>query len=606
MWPFQHAPKPPIPTWLNGQDTVCCVAQFDDLTLRQLNAWAKGIQSPHQLTVLSLAQLNSSSRKFSTTTPTAGAWPNLINWYTEARPLVDATVDEFLARTPQLLALPLLGSYIREALTHRLQLLLGNDHFSLMAQCASDPLVQANTQAKHHQTFVVLDSVPTATQWQSLFQQWFPAWCDSKNPTINTVYTTHRHHFCQRWQRLNKRVARKPLSKLKQNNQPLLLVTGHPRHQQLLAPLAQGAKQRNLDCAIVNYGASQLSRNDASVIQAGEVKFRKALAKPLLAQLKQLIDHTTDYSRDAWLLDRILTLAESALTMDALCYTIQPGLVAGCFEKTSLGPAICALQQQHGFTLHNVEHGRIFDTQTLDLMPFNHFVVWDDAVANLVQHEGFTGNISIIGNPDEPKTLPVVDASNPIVNELNTWLAGRQLLLATTQSYRGYYTATIKHGYLQALLDYVAKRPNICLLIRTHPAETDTMVSDLIQHHPARSRIRHQRPSEVPYTRVLPLANVVTSVYSTTLLEAAWYGVASLAVDFHGINAFTGMPTANLRIARNLEDTGQQLDTLFAQGPGPLHPQTYNEAGFVASVLDGQCQASESPPVVRNLSCVNN
>lgn len=584
--------QPSTPPWANIGDVkniVCCAHQLQKKELATLTNWQQQL-SKQTLTVLSLDRTkpNKYSRELTIALPNPDAWSDLQNFYALTRPMVNVTVDSFLTRFPELSSIPEFGSYLRSGLIHRLQLILGNDHAPLIAQCASDKLTQ---QAD---CIVILNSVFNSGQWQLWFSKTNAGHkeegCDTSQPIV-TTYTTSKQGCKKRLKKLSQRLSTN--KSINYGAQPLLVVTGHPRHEQLLNPLIEAASAYRQTPVIFNYGGYQPALNSLfnhyPNINGQTLRLESPTAQSLIQCLSRTLTNLDDYSQDLWLLDHVITLAENFLTAQTLCNTmVNPKNIVGCFEKNSLGPILSHLCQTNNITLHNVEHGRIFDTRTLDLMAFDNFVVWDKDVATLARAEGSPSHLSIIGNPDEPGHCPTLDESNPEIQQLVKWLKGRKLILATTQSYRGYYTAKLKQQYLKTLFDYGQQRPDVCLLIRTHPAETDTMVADMIAKQPVnnRSRIRSQHPSTLSYKALLPLVNVVTSVYSTTVLEAVWYGVPSLAIDPHGINAFTGMPMGTLCVATSDNKAHQKLDKLLTLGNVPPPPKTYSPNNLIKAVFE--------------------
>lgn len=582
----------PPPPWANIRDLkniVCCAHQLHKKELVTLNSWQQQL-SKQTLTVLSLDSPKNSkhSCKLTINLPNPDAWNSLQNFYALTRPMVNVTVDSFLTRYPELTSIPDFGTYLCSGLTHRFQLMLGNDHAPLIAQCASDKRTQQTD------CIVILNSVFNSEQWQSWFSKTDTAHHVDGNNTLQhivTAYTTTQQGCKKRLDKLSQRVGSN--TAINYGPHPLLIVTGHPRHEQLLTPLINAAKTYQQTPVIFNYGgykpASNSFFNHYPNINGQTLRLESPTVQPLIQCLKRTLKSLNDYSQDLWLFDHVITLAENFLTAQTLCNTlVSPKNIVGCLEKNSLGPILSHLSNTDKFTLHNIEHGRIFDTRTLDLMAFDNFIVWDKNVAALARAEGSPSHLSIIGNPDEPDHYPTLDESNPEIQQLVNWLTDRKLILATTQSYRGYYTAKLKQQYLQILFDYCRHRPEVCLLIRTHPAETDSMVADMITEQPVynRNRIRHQHPGALPYKALLPLVDVVTSVYSTTVLEAIWYGVPSLAIDPHGINAFTGMPMSTLTVAATADETYQKLDELLTLAKVPPPPKTYSHNNIIKAVFE--------------------
>jgi hypothetical protein len=267
-------------------------------------------------------------------------------------------------------------------------------------------------------------------------------------------------------------------------------------------------------------------------------------------------------------MDLFLDLCKKLLIFEGFLQQHQPQTVIGCLEYNSFGVIAGLLKEQYGYRLINVQHGIISPMWAFDGMRFDDYLIWSKTTAEVLQQEQYPNPASfrIVGNPKWEVLETTIRQQNPspVFQEIMDWKKNTPLVGAYTQALQGYSTTGTKVQYVDALLKYLKTHSDVKLLIKKHPLENDSIVSDLVSVSGLQDRVRVFSASELPLWESLKAVDVVTSVFSATLLEALYLRKPTIAIDLENTIAKQEIPMAEaLRVVTQMESLQGTLDEAF-------------------------------------------
>ena len=235
---------------------------------------------------------------------------------------------------------------------------------------------------------------------------------------------------------------------------------------------------------------------------------------------------------------RIMTLLETVLG------AVRPAAVLGCMEKNRLSVAFQTLQARYGYRLLNFQHGIMPLTYNMDWLQFDRFFIWNPLTQTVVLQDGYRypETIAVVGNPfwEQPQNAPHPKPSSAKAQEILAWRGESPLIGAYTQYTGDYLTQDVRRTYLQTLFAYLKSHPQVKLLIKKHPLETDSMAETLLAQTGLQDRVMICTGRELDLWESLALVHFSTTICSTTLLDSLRVNVPAVALDFTDIIAHLG------------------------------------------------------------------
>ncbi len=288
-------------------------------------------------------------------------------------------------------------------------------------------------------------------------------------------------------------------------------------------------------------------------------------------------------------LKRLLAITKTFLILEALIQTTQPAVVMGCLESNVFGPLTTELKKQYPFHLFNFQHGNKFLTQTLQYMLFDRYFLWNSSTRDIVLQDGYSkpDSLVIIGNPKYEQMQQQISTQPTSVNfkALTQWKGQSRLIGVYSQYLKGSLTHQVKHAFLNAIFNYLRHDQSVRLIIRKHPSEKDTIIQQLIASFEYKDRILIQEATDLPLLESFKAVDLVTSVYSTVLMDALAVGVQAVAMDFNGILSRQASSLYEaMTVVTRPEDVNPTLKyVLYGEGavPGSVHQGNLTSRGEI-------------------------
>lgn len=284
---------------------------------------------------------------------------------------------------------------------------------------------------------------------------------------------------------------------------------------------------------------SDLSSNFAR--EFGDIKTLAMVSKPSVS--KEL--HSLNRLRWYRLVESLMALpelkrAESYQVMAGLIYVISlayiieglrvyyaPKYIFGAFEKSAYCSLLSAvLNRDHATRCNviNIQHGVLGEDALIENLNVSAFFIWDKATyKSIVERGDFPHErLYVIGRESDVTCSP---KGNQI---LRLWKQDSKLFLACLQP----LSAMRQKAFINPLLSYMRTNPDVRLLIRTHPRQSE---EDIALWWPAvtpelESRVKVTAASEFSLNDCLDVADLVCSDYSTALIDACYAGRPTLSI----------------------------------------------------------------------------
>ena len=220
-------------------------------------------------------------------------------------------------------------------------------------------------------------------------------------------------------------------------------------------------------------------------------------------------------------LDLLLEICRKLLVFEAALQQLKPHTLMGCLEFNLYGVLASLFKEQYRYQLINIQHGIVAPTWTLDGLCFDQYLIWNAKTADVILQEDYShpASLRIVGNPKWEALERLIRHGTPSDEylKLMKWKGDAPLIGAYTQYIRGYSTQLSKQTYIQALIQYLKNHPDVKLLIKKHPLETDSLVDEWITASGLTDRIRVYNATELPLWELLKAVDLVTSIFSAML-----------------------------------------------------------------------------------------
>jgi hypothetical protein len=170
--------------------------------------------------------------------------------------------------------------------------------------------------------------------------------------------------------------------------------------------------------------------------------------------------------------------------------------------------------------------------------------------------------------------------------EIVAWRGDSFLLGAYTQHGGDYLTHEVRRKYLKALFAYLEAKPQVKLLIKKHPLETDQMAETMLAQTQLQDRVLICAGRELNLWESFQLIQLSTTICSTTLFDSLKVNVPSVALDFTDIIADIGYgyeDVPGVNIIRDPQAVTAVLDT-YLQPQSPVLPMD-EAANSLASLV---------------------
>lgn len=231
--------------------------------------------------------------------------------------------------------------------------------------------------------------------------------------------------------------------------------------------------------------------------------------------------------------------------LEAVIQSLQPKAVVGCMEADAFSLIFKELQKTTPFQTINVLHGQAPYFYTMDLCKFDAFLIWNAQTQKVLMEDGYPSaqSLAIVGHPDWDQAMPreQLCPDTASIREIRAWQGRDKLMVAYTQPGTNYTTPRQREAFLTSLLDYLRAHPGVKLLVKKHPNELDKLTDDaLAAAQDLAARVRLYHANNLALYPSIGLADVVVSICSTVLLEALFYHVPALALDFDRVNDVLG------------------------------------------------------------------
>jgi hypothetical protein len=294
-------------------------------------------------------------------------------------------------------------------------------------------------------------------------------------------------------------------------------------------------------------------------------------------------------------LDRLTDTIHILCLLETVLTHIQPVAIMGCLEKNRMSAAFQSLQARYGFKLLNFQHGTMPLTHNMDWQKFDRFFVWNPLSRNVVLKDGYAypESIAVVGNPFweqqghvDPKPLSVK------AQEIIAWRGDSPLIGAYSQYAGDYLTPQACRNYLKALFEYLAARPQVKLLIKRHPLESDQLIAEMLAQTNLQDRVIVCTGRELDLWESFALIRFSTTICSTTLLDSLKVNVPAVALDFTGIIADIGYgyeEVEGITIIQEPEAVAPIFDELLIRSQNPDTSASFpgNQQSLVYPALPG-------------------
>jgi hypothetical protein len=271
-------------------------------------------------------------------------------------------------------------------------------------------------------------------------------------------------------------------------------------------------------------------------------------------------------------MELLMELCRKTLLFEGFVQQHQPQALVGCLEYNPFGVIARLLRQKAHYRLINVQHGIVSPIWKLDALHFDDYLIWNEQTAQVLQAENYPNpnGLHILGNPKWEALEEAIQSekTSATFEEIMRWKGTAPLIAAYTQALQGYSTAQVKMQYIEALLAYLRENPQFKILIKKHPLEQDTIAEDLVLANGLAERVRILPARELTLWESLKAADVVTSVFSATLLEALYLRKPVVAIDLENTIARQCIPVSSaLRVVTQKDRIGPALAEAIATTP---------------------------------------
>lgn len=246
-----------------------------------------------------------------------------------------------------------------------------------------------------------------------------------------------------------------------------------------------------------------------------------------------------DKADQTFLLNQIPLLQsvlKKAMACESLISHLKPAWVSGCMDYNSYGPVLSQLKKKLPFRSLNLQHGFNAPSWTADLLDFDAYFAWNRQTVDLLQEEQYPrpDNVHLVGNPNWESLAEKIRCEPPSqpYQTLMAWKGEAPLIGAYTQALQGYSTLTRKQDYLKSLSAYLKATPNVKLLVKKHPLESDTAAETTFADPGWQNRVWISKPGELALWESLKAVDVVTTIFSATLTEGMALRKPVVALDF--------------------------------------------------------------------------
>lgn len=217
-------------------------------------------------------------------------------------------------------------------------------------------------------------------------------------------------------------------------------------------------------------------------------------------------------------------------------------------EYNAFGVIASLMHDEAGYRSINVQHGIISPVWAFDGVYFDDYLIWSEQTEKVLHQENYPNpaGLHVVGNPKWEVLAEAIQKETPSVlfQHLMAWKGSSPLIGVYTQAIKGYATARIKAQYVKVLLAYLQEKPDVKMLIKKHPLEQDSIAEDFVSASGMADRVQILSANEMPLWESLKAVDVVTSVFSATLLEALYLGKPTVAIDLENTIARQGIPTS--------------------------------------------------------------
>lgn len=275
----------------------------------------------------------------------------------------------------------------------------------------------------------------------------------------------------------------------------------------------------------------------------------------------------------------LLTISTLLKNINSIIYLldrIQPECVIGCFEVNKFGLIFSKLREHYSYKLINIQHGNVERRQTLDYFYFDYWLTWNLHSQNVILKDGYAHpeTLVLLGNPEWEWQQQVSDRPySKDCQDLLNWKGADKVIGAYTQYLRGYATPESKRKFITALLNYLRQRQDVKLIIRKHPAEDDTLCETLVAQSDVSDRVKIVSYLSIPLQESFMLADVVTSIFSTVLMDAVSVGKPVVSLDLESVLARQELGFDGAVVIVNDEAHVQPVfDALLFPDHYPAHP----------------------------------
>ncbi len=458
-----------------------------------------------------------------------------------ARQLVDAQTAAIHQYLPGFFKNPALNVDYEPAYTMNRQQQLAVSGLAFLARCFERQAVAQQPEACS--PFLILNSpvAPALLPEGELTRQGMPEFSTIFSPVRPLALDSFKKH-------------RKPLQFPKTTKPTVLMVMSAPVHLELARPALESlestytivlffANPDKISAALRQTLSQRYFTIDAHTVMPTERLAKGAYAYfnqrlqqiahlPVPQPLQEALSAELEQVGDTV---RIMTLLETVLG------AIRPAAVLGCMEKNRLSVAFQTLQARYGYRLLNFQHGIMPLTHNLDWLQFDRFFVWNPLSQRVVLQDGYRypESLAVVGNPFwEQQDFP--KPSSAKAQEILAWRGQSPLIGAYTQYSADYLTPEVRRAYLDTLFAYLASRPQVKLLIKKHPLETDQLAETMLAQTNLQDRVMICTGRELDLWESFALIQFSTTICSTTLLDSLRVNVPAVALDFTDIIAHLG------------------------------------------------------------------
>jgi hypothetical protein len=224
----------------------------------------------------------------------------------------------------------------------------------------------------------------------------------------------------------------------------------------------------------------------------------------------------------------------NALALEELTTALKPEMLFGTMEKSPIGASLSCIKRSWESELISYQHGIMSLTDTMGLLQFDRFLVWNDSFKQLVRQDGYPDEavIEVLDRRARPATRPT------LVDRVSIGLAGTRGVYFEQPLLKSPYSIAEYRNMLSELSG-LAARYGFELDVKPHPRTYGVQEYELATDNLPRIRRLDDRWQ---MHRVTSRHQFAVGMTSTALTDFMRAGKPAISYDPKGWASMTGLP----------------------------------------------------------------